>query len=1032
MRTHFRQAAFWVVVSSLSALGWLADPPLAHAIPGIEGKFEYAIDAPWRLEPTFTKGGLAYGAIPVQISIHDAHVLTADYGADRAGVSNPEDVALGRVCRVVVRERAETDGPGDVPSGPVKTFHVKDLDEIETTRGYWRAPVEPDPDVPPHHGLCRGWAGQDCSPFDKVRGSSEWHASLSYRPSVQKPATYVSLQVEVHLTKDPVSSCDIIPDYDHVKLVNELRVYHAPAPLPRFGSNWIYGDLHYHAQGTDNDAESAYNYRGVIRAMGAMGIDFTFATDHASNSQQIRDADVDIDIGSIEVDVRWRGLRDISEPRFKFLHGLLHGPGGANIQAPLLAGVAGGPPAAPQVFLGGEVDLIPEYAPGTKYGDLIPWGNGQEWSTKNLCFGTVNLGLTSVSCESLGIDLLGETATHPDAVLVNDIQSASVDYARNHIVYLPRSAADAGAFVASDTGKYGGAGRRFVELRPEIERHGYFFAAHSLGHFELDGIMPDIGPTDPAWTDHLYDQAWRSPAWLGLQFWNEDGRLNEPVEGWSAFTTQTPSPSADHCLHFGPNPVGQWSYMCPEPGGDVGYERYDSPVLGIPYATLPVDRAQAGFGSGLFHLQVEAPITGRWPKVSKGVEEKLHHGAFTWDRLNHWGLNLGKTLELDWLPSFLAPRRLFMAGGSDAHGDLNYRRTGYMIRTDGINDTAFAKPRNLVEVDPAVDPRNPKLRSQDQVTHALADGRFSITDGPALRIAVDRNGNGVIDAGEPGMGDVVVLQPQDRRGLPLLVEWKSTDEFGGVRRIDIYVGARSSEDDLTQPSDEIGRTYAPYQPGVIHTSIPGLGLPDTVVEDPPYDRMNDNYWRDPTGLLGFTPLDGMSGVRRIFLDLGQFPAMRNVPADRFFVRAFAVTETRDPGDLCVVDHEGCLRRYAFANPIWVIDNTYACGAEASLDATSPETACNAPATTPADRDQSFAATAVDACPVSVELRDATCAAPSGPSRPGEESCKVTVAGNTLTIAAGVPAGTVVRWTAAATDAAGNRSAVACQTEVRVP
>jgi hypothetical protein len=70
--------------------------------------------------------------------------------------------------------------------------------------------------------------------------------------------------------------------------------------------------------------------------------------------------------------------------------------------------------------------------------------------------------------------------------------------------------------------------------------------------------------------------------------------------------------------------------------------------------------------------------------------------------------------------------------------------------------------------------------------------------------------------------------------------------------------------------------------------------------------------------------------------------------------------------------------------------------------------------------------------VSVELRDATCAAFGGTSQPGEKSCPVTVAGNTLTIAAGVPAGPVVRWTAAATDAAGNRGAVACQTEVRVP
>jgi hypothetical protein len=1039
-----RRVALAAGVGVLAASSGLLLPSLAHAIAGIEGTFEYAIDAPWRIEPrVLPSGALAYGAIPIQISIHDAN----NVGHDREGVSDPHTLALGRVCKVVVRERGSADAPGEPPRGKATSLLFSRLEEVEYTRGRWPAPGEPYPAVP-EHALCRAWKGEDCTGFDRVGGSSEWHASFGYQPASVKPATAVSLQVEVHLTKDPLSSCEIVPDYNHIRLVNELRVYFAPAPLPRFGGGWLYGDLHYHSQGTDNEGESAYNYRGVIRAMGAMGMDFAFATEHASNSQQVIDVDAKLgDIFHLEFppsETR-AGLRDMSRGRFRFLQGVLHGPGGANVEAPLLTGLAGRRRAAPQVFLGGEVDLIPELAPGTAYGDLIPWGNGQEWSTENLCFGNLlDLGgPLTIGCEDFGVHLLEKTATNPDAVLVDDIQGFSVDFGRHHIVYLPRRAGDTQAFVRSDTGPYGGASRRFTDLKPELERHGYFFAAHPLSHFERgDDFLTDPGPTDIPWTDHLYDQVWRSPAWLGLQFWNEDARLREEVPPWSAFTTRDPVPSPDFCTLVSADPSNP-SYVCPEPGGDVGYERYDSPALGVPYAYLPVDRAQAGFGSGLFHLDVAAPVSGRWSEHVDTVEEKLHHGAFTWDRLNHWGLDVRKTKALDWLPSFLAPRRLFMAGGSDAHGDLGYRRTGYLIRTEKINDAALGKPRNLVEVGAPRGRRLPRgangagitVHSQVQVADAIADGRFSVTDGPALRIAVDRNANGVIDEGDATMGDVVRLRVRDEHALPVLVEWRSTPEFGPVARVDLYVGARQSRDDLATPPlvEKGGRTYAPPGAGVFHSSIPGTGLPDPIVDDPPYDRMNDNYWRDPTGLLRFQPTDGFQGTRRILLDLGQFPATQNLPADRFFVRAFAVTDHPDPEEICVTDHEGCLRRYAFTNPIWAIETTYVCSGDAALDDVAPRVSCNTPPTTTRrSLPASFAAAASDVCPVRVEVGEVGCEPPGGPGRPGSARCRVTAEGDTVTIARGTPAGTVVRWTATATDSAGNTAAAACRTEIVGP
>lgn len=1020
----------------------LATPP-ARAIAGVEGTMEYAIDAPWRIEPSAVVDGVpVYGAVPITISIHDTYLL----GLDQDYLDDDEIATwmrMGRVCEVLVRQRVEGDPPDAAPSGPSATFPASALEEVEYTFGRWPAPEEADQGNP-HHELCRAWAGEDCTPLSRLPGTSDWFGSLRYVPVGVAPGSTLSLQVEVRVARDPESDCSDLPDTATIRLINEMSVYLAADGLPRFGPDWLYGDLHYHSQGTDNEGESGHSYRGVLRAMGPMGMDFAFATEHASNSPQV--VDVDTEIGDI-FDIEWPpdetrlGLRDMSPARFSFLQDLLNLEGGANAEAGFLSSAGAAEPAerlrpVPQLFLGGEVDMIPELPLGVEFGDSIPWGNGQSWDTENLCFGNIDiLGLFEINCHTLGIHLLERIAFNPDAVLVDDVQALSIDFGRHHIVYLPRTP-DRDAFVRSDTGNYGGAHRRFKQLRPEIEAHGYFFAAHSFSHYERDGFLTDPGPTDIPWQDHMYDQVWRSPAFLGLQFWNEDGRLQTGVDGWSADTLgpgEEPWVYPKFC-----SPPGGGPTICPTPGDDIGYERYDSHIYGIDYALLPVQNAQAGFGTGLFHLDVTPPKTGLWEKRSLGVEEKLHHGAFTWDRLNHWGLDIGKTLDLPWLPSFLEPRRLFMAGGSDAHADLNYRRTGYLVKTETINDTALGKPRNLVDAGPAEGAALPRgeglapvtVHSQTQVADALAAGRFSITDGPVLRIAVDRDGDGAIGDGDASMGEVVGLGPD--RTLKLLVEWKSTPEFGPVRWVDLYVGARSSAADLAASVHVPGRTYAPVFPGVLHPSIPGFGQPDTVVEAPPYNEMNDHYWEDPTddGRLKVLPEDGQgyAGTRSLVLDLKRFPAMDNVPADRFFVRAFADTIPPVP-DCPATTHTGpCLQRYAFANPIWAQDDTFLCSAEAGLDDVDPEAACNATETIVRQGlPTTFTATAEDLCGATLAVSGVQCYAENRNGRITRRRCVVTTDGDDITIERAEGVGTVVAWNVTATDPAGNTTTIPCQT-----
>jgi hypothetical protein len=89
--------------------------------------------------------------------------------------------------------------------------------------------------------------------------------------------------------------------------------------------------------------------------------------------------------------------------------------------------------------------------------------------------------------------------------------------------------------------------------------------------------------------------------------------------------------------------------------------------------------------------------------------------------------------------------------------------------------------------------------TQEQVIAALRAGRFSVTDGPALRIAIDQNGNNTIDAGDVQMGGIVHLHDtlplSGPTPLKVLVEWLSTPEFGPVTKIDLYVGTHANQPD---------------------------------------------------------------------------------------------------------------------------------------------------------------------------------------------------------------------------------------------
>ena len=255
-------------------------------------------------------------------------------------------------------------------------------------------------------------------------------------------------------------------------------------------------------------------------------------------------------------------------------------------------------------------------------------------------------------------------------------------------------------------------------------------------------------------------------------------------------------------------------------GRETGYERCEEIVDWGIYRkeiceAFPNNGVRSGFKGSpkYFELVPYDPSNGSWGSLTTAVERRLHHGAEDWDRINLMGLDLEETRKLTWLGRG-EPRRFFMAGGSDGHGDFNYRRSGALLGTTRVHDTAIGKPRNLVFAGRpprklgAFAPRGLRPHTQEQVVAALREGRFCVTDGPALRIAIERDGQDGIGDADLGMGGVHrIAGGKSNRSIKLHVEWKSTPEFGPVRKVDLYVGTTTSKNCRRIPTtQEVGGT----------------------------------------------------------------------------------------------------------------------------------------------------------------------------------------------------------------------------------
>lgn len=878
-----RKQSLWRWATGLIILSLVdTSPRNALAIGGQFG-FEFAIDAPWRIEPLPAGRGYTYGPIAIVVTFHDAVFEAAR--SPISGALGFEKIGIGSLREIRVIELTR-DQPHPVQA--VTIVKPQQLREIERKRLVSTKTTEPPRE------LCRPTPSHSCTTQLRISDTHEWHAVFWYTPKAP-----VTPGRNIHLEVIAVTGPEGMPSIKR-EWRNFLVVHAGEAPLPRFGTDWLYGDLHYHSQMTDNEGESAYCYRNVARSLGTLGMDFVFATDHASNGVQV-DGKIDRRFCADGQGHSCFEARDLNVNKYTAAKSVLYGPGGVNeaiVGDAQLANFARLRSAnvVPQVYLGEEVDAWPEVSSREHADGVLYYGDGLKyaWPNSNNCIQKEGLEKcrTKYSRQLSPHDfrtylLFDEQGIPTEETVDEKIQDdwlrsvvkvftpdkTTPEPSRQHLVYFPTSSLpNAEGWISSDTGKFGGAGKRLQGVIQEVKAHGFAFLAHPLISSSPGGPGPDVVP----YSDNELTVAWGSPAILGLQFWNENDHY------YSAPDRRSPT-----VMFSGPVE------------GEQGTTRFSFnwPFQGHQYGNFP--------------------WSWRYPNDAI-VRNQLYHGAFTWDRYLRKGVDLQQTAALGWLPRG-EPRKWFMAGGSDAHGDLNFRRYGRPCMDRWcdvpVGDTAIGNPRNLVSMSrpataPVIEPADrpppasgPRRYGNQEVIAVLREGNFSVTDGPAIRIVVDRNRNGVIDEADFPMGSMFHFFPGEH--IPLLVEWISTAEFGPVEQIDVYVGNSAV-------------TFAPkdHGPGI----PPGGGRPP-----------QGSYDLDPSGVLQIRLVDaygrykdaaaGYHGVAKLFLGPAQFRLAASDQAlsyVRTVARTLSSQQASDRG-LCAKGGTAgskCGSRYGYSNPIW--------------------------------------------------------------------------------------------------------------------
>ncbi|MGD0696560.1 MAG: hypothetical protein ABSB82_17205 [Terriglobia bacterium] len=167
---------------------------------------------------------------------------------------------------------------------------------------------------------------------------------------------------------------------------------------------------------------------------------------------------------------------------------------------------------------------------------------------------------------------------------------------------------------------------------------------------------------------------------------------------------------------------------------------------------------------------------------------------------------LEKGIEIGWRPLLQTglktegdspPHKVFLAAGSDAHGDFNFEATMDVLDFSrpmrGIS--GYAEDNALGKLSTVVYCPSGMGRRGENVLAALREGHSVLSNGPLLTASFDAKPGGSRDdaaaAGPIGIGQHVSFSA--RTIPPLQIEWVSSKEFGPVQSVRLIIGSSSGE-----------------------------------------------------------------------------------------------------------------------------------------------------------------------------------------------------------------------------------------------
>ena len=197
-------------------------------------------------------------------------------------------------------------------------------------------------------------------------------------------------------------------------------------------------------------------------------------------------------------------------------------------------------------------------------------------------------------------------------------------------------------------------------------------------------------------------------------------------------------------------------------------------------------------------------ITKKKKNISFSTKKLVN--PFPWENKRHWDEELTNGIKM-WdsylLKNLSKPLKIFIEGGSDAHGHFNYAIVfRYIAKSipfiDYVaNDNAFGSVRTYIFSENGL--------NEKSILYALKNGHSIVTDGPLLVFGIDMDNDGELSVVK---GDII---PGDICRIPVntdvrfLIKWQSSSRYRDIKdgQIDKIIAVYGNENSLTAESKNI-------------------------------------------------------------------------------------------------------------------------------------------------------------------------------------------------------------------------------------